>query len=38
MYKKLDEIVAYKIASDLSDNVWEAVDKWKWLGKTTVGT
>ena len=34
---KLEEITAYKIASELSDYVWEVVSKWDWFSKKTLG-
>lgn len=34
---KLEDIVAYKIASQLSDYVWEIVIKWEWFPKKTIG-
>jgi len=34
---KLEEITAYKIASDLSDYVWEIVIKWDYFPKKTIG-
>lgn len=34
---KLEEILAYKIASDLSDYVWEIIIKWDYFSKKTVG-
>jgi len=36
-YLKLDDIKAYKIASELSDFVWEIVSKWDWFNKRTLG-
>jgi len=35
---KLEEINSYKIASELSDYVWEIVVKWNWFAKRTLGT
>lgn len=34
----IEEITAYKIASELSDDIWKLVSKWDWLAKTTLGT
>lgn len=34
---KLEDISAYKIASDLSDYVWDIVTKWEYFAKKTVG-
>ncbi|MBL7159444.1 four helix bundle protein [Candidatus Microgenomates bacterium] len=36
-YLKLEDITAYKIASELSDIVYEIVSKWKWFDKRTLG-
>lgn len=36
-YLKLNDITAYKIASELSDYVWRIVLKWKWFSKKTLG-
>ena len=36
-YLKLDDITSYKIASELSDYVYEIVSKWKWFDKRTLG-
>jgi len=36
-YLKLDDINAYKIASELSDLVWDIVIKWEWFAKKTIG-
>lgn len=36
-YLKLADISAYKIASVLSDFVWEVVMKWDWFSKSTLG-
>jgi len=36
-YFKLEDIIAYKISSDLSDFVWEIVSKWDWFSKSTLG-
>ncbi len=36
--RKLEEIKAYKIASDLSDYVWQIVVKWDWFAKQSLGT
>lgn len=35
---KLEDISAYRIASELSDYVWEIVLKWDWLAKRTLGS
>jgi len=37
-YLKLEDLTSYKIASELSDCVWNIVVKWDWLAKTTVGS
>lgn len=34
---KLDDITAYKIASNLADIVWDKVSKWDWFSKRTIG-
>lgn len=34
---KLEEITAYKIASELSDYIWEIIAKWDWFSKKTLG-
>lgn len=34
---KLEEITAYKIASELSDYVWGIVTKWDYFAKNTIG-
>jgi len=36
-YLKLSEIRAYRVASPLSDEVWEIVSGWKTLAQKTVG-
>lgn len=36
-YLTLEEITAYKIASGLSDCVWEIISKWDWFNKRTLG-
>lgn len=36
-YLTLENIRAYKIASDLSDYVWEVVSRWEWFNKRTLG-
>ena len=36
-YLQLNDIVAYKIAFNLSNYVWEAVIKWDQFAKNTVG-
>ncbi|MBL7159452.1 four helix bundle protein [Candidatus Microgenomates bacterium] len=35
---KLEDINAYRIASELSDYVWEIVSQWPWFAKKTLGT
>lgn len=37
-YLKLEEINAYKIASELSDYVWQIVVGWDWFAKRTLGS
>jgi len=34
---KLEEILAYKIASELADYVWEIVANWDYFAKKTIG-
>lgn len=34
---KLEQITAYKISSELSDEIWQIVDKWPYLAKKTIG-
>jgi four helix bundle protein len=34
---KLEKITAYKIASDLSDEIWNIVSNWSLIAKKTVG-
>lgn len=34
----LEEITAYKIASELSDYAWEMVARWDWFAKQTIGS
>ena len=34
---KLENIKAYRIASELSDCVWKIVSRWSWLAKRTLG-
>lgn len=36
-YLKLEDISAYKIASELSDIVYGIVSKWNWFDKRTLG-
>jgi len=36
-YLELEGIVAYRIASVLSDYVWRIVFRWDWLNKRTLG-
>jgi len=35
---KLEDIRAYTIASELSDDVWKIVSKWDWFSKRTLGS
>ena len=37
-YLKLNDIKVYKIASTLSDYVWDVVYEWDWFNKRTLGT
>lgn len=34
---ELEQITAYKLASELSDTVWRLVVKWPYLAKKTIG-
>ncbi|MDD5074148.1 MAG: four helix bundle protein [Candidatus Shapirobacteria bacterium] len=34
---KLDDVIAYKISSELSDYVWMIVSGWDWFSKKTLG-
>jgi len=34
---KLQKITAYKVASELSDYVWEITSRWDWFSKKTFG-
>lgn len=34
---KLDDIVAYRVASRLADYVWERIANWGWLAQRTIG-
>lgn len=34
---KLDDVVAYRISSELSDYIWEIVSSWDWFNKRTLG-
>lgn len=36
-YLTLNDIKAYKIASELADYTWEIVSKWDWFNKRTLG-
>lgn len=36
-YLGVEDLTSYKIASELSDLVWNIVIKWEWLAKSTVG-
>lgn len=36
-YLKLIDITAYKIASDLSDIIYDIIFKWPWFDKKTLG-
>lgn len=36
-YFKLEDITAYKIASELSDYIWVRTNKWDWFNKRTLG-
>ncbi|MEK7107405.1 MAG: four helix bundle protein [Patescibacteria group bacterium] len=33
----LEELTAYKLADELSDYVWNIVDKWEYFAKKTIG-
>lgn len=35
--KKLEELSVFRLASVLSDEVWEIVSRWNWFAKKTVG-
>ena len=35
--KKFEDIICYKISSELSDYIWEIINNWKWFEKTTIG-
>ena len=35
--KKLEDITAYRISTELSDEIWEIVSRWEWFSKKTVG-
>lgn len=37
-YVKLDDLPVYKIASNLSDYVWDIVVKWNWFSQKTIGS
>jgi len=37
-YLKLEEVTAYKIASELSDYIWKIISKWDWFNKRTLGS
>ncbi len=34
---RLEQITAYKLASELSDIIWSVVSKWPYLAKKTIG-
>ena len=34
---KLEDIKAYKIASELADYIWKIISKWDWFNKRTLG-
>ena len=36
-YFKLEDINSYRIASALSDDVWNIVSKWDWFNKSSLG-
>lgn len=36
-YLRIDDVTSYKIASDLSDYVWEVVSRWDWFNKRSLG-
>lgn len=36
--KKIDDIICYKIASGLSDYIWEIVSFWDSFSKNTIGS
>jgi four helix bundle protein len=36
-YLKLEDVVAYQIATRLSDYVWKVVSAWDWFNKRTLG-
>lgn len=36
--KKLEEILAYKLSTELSDEVWKVVSLWEWFPKKTLGS
>lgn len=37
-YLKLDDISAFKTASELADKVWKIVIAWDWFAKRTIGS
>lgn len=37
-YLTLDHLSSYKVSFNLSNEVWNIVQKWKWFEKNTVGT
>jgi len=36
-YLKLRDITAYKIASELSDYIWNLILEWEWFSRKTIG-
>lgn len=36
--KKLEDIIAYQISTELSDEVWKIVSLWEWFPKKTLGS
>ena len=36
-YLSFSNVNAYKVADNLSDQVWEIVSSWEWFGKSTLG-
>jgi len=37
MYPELSKLRIYKLAENLSDEIWDIVDKWKYFEKDTLG-
>lgn len=37
MYKKFEDIVCYKLSSELSDYVWKIFSNWDWMDKKIIG-